>query len=154
MKHWNPFATEGDKLHNVITHAYIPDEYVPTILNADVAGQKLYEDDVSERINWDVSLWAPAKKENNKMFMSQENNSKTPRQGCWSEGDQGLVWQTDGPVQVQQRLSTTKRPFGTTNSLWHQEPFLLRMVQSCHAWTNLSWYMVGWVGFNVPPDTV
>ena len=67
LKHGNPFAVEGDKLHNVITHAYIPDEYVPKILN--VTGQKLYEDYISERINGDVSLWAPVK-ENNKMFMS------------------------------------------------------------------------------------
>lgn len=54
----------------MITHAYIPDEYVPQILNADVTGQKLYEDYVSERINGDVSLWASVKKENNKMFLS------------------------------------------------------------------------------------
>jgi len=52
------------------------DEYVPTILNANdnVTGQKLYEDYVSERINGDVSLWEPIKK-NNKMFMSA--NKKT-----------------------------------------------------------------------------
>ncbi|KAI4810948.1 hypothetical protein KUCAC02_013875, partial [Chaenocephalus aceratus] len=47
-----------------------PDEYVPQILNADVTGQKLYEDYVSEQINGDVSLWAPVKKVNNKMFLS------------------------------------------------------------------------------------
>ena len=75
LKHENPFAVEVDKLHNVITHAYIPDEYVPTILNADVTGQKAYEDYVSERINGDVGLWAPVKKEKNKMFMSA--NKKT-----------------------------------------------------------------------------
>ena len=46
------------------------DPDVPKILNADVTGQNLYEDYVSERINGDVSLWAPVKKENNKMFMS------------------------------------------------------------------------------------
>ena len=39
-------------------------------MNADATGQKLYENYVSERINGDVSLWAPVKKENNKMFMS------------------------------------------------------------------------------------
>jgi len=44
-------------------------------LNADVTGQKLYEDYLSQRINGDVSLWAPVKKENNKMFMSA--NKKT-----------------------------------------------------------------------------
>jgi len=32
LKHGNPFAVEGDMLHNVITHAYIPDEYVQVIL--------------------------------------------------------------------------------------------------------------------------
>ena len=42
--------------HNLITHAYVPDEYVPQILNIDTTGQKLYEDYVSERINGDVSL--------------------------------------------------------------------------------------------------
>lgn len=75
LKHGNPFAVEGDKLYNVITHAYIPDEYVPTILNADVTGQKLYDEFVSDRINGDVSLWAPVKKEKNMMFMSA--NRKT-----------------------------------------------------------------------------
>ena len=70
LSHGNPFTTEGDKLHNVITQAYIPDEDVEQILNADVTGQKLFEDYVSERINGDVSLWAPVKKENNKMFLS------------------------------------------------------------------------------------
>ena len=74
LKHGNPFAVEGDKLHNISTHAYIPDEYVPTILSADVTGQKLYEVYVSERINGKVSLLASVKKEN-KMFMSV--NKKT-----------------------------------------------------------------------------
>ncbi|CAM1330033.1 Uncharacterised protein at_DN1481, partial [Pycnogonum litorale] len=70
MRHGNPFTVEGDKLYNLITHSCIPDEYVPQILNADVTGQKLYEDYVTEQINGDVSLWAPVKRENNKMFMS------------------------------------------------------------------------------------
>lgn len=60
--HGNPFAVEGSVIYNLITHAYIPDEYVPQILNIDNTGQKLYEDYVSERINGDVSLWAPVKK--------------------------------------------------------------------------------------------
>jgi len=51
-------------------HAYIPDEYVPQILNIDDTGQKLYEDYVSERINGDASLWAPVKKEKNFMYIS------------------------------------------------------------------------------------
>ena len=70
LSHGNPFTAEGDKLYNIITHAYIPDEFVPQILNADVTGQKLYEDYVAERINGDVSIWAPVKKVNNKMFLS------------------------------------------------------------------------------------
>ena len=38
LKHGNFFLVEGDKLHNVITHSYILDEYVPMILHADVTG--------------------------------------------------------------------------------------------------------------------
>ena len=68
--HGNPFAVEGSAISNLITHAYIPDKYVPQILNIDDTGQKLYEDYVSERINGDVSLWAPVKKEKNLMYMS------------------------------------------------------------------------------------
>lgn len=33
------FVAEGDKLHKVIAHAYILDEYVPSILNADVTSK-------------------------------------------------------------------------------------------------------------------
>ena len=36
----------------------------------DDSGQKLYEDYVAERIIGNVSLWAPVKKQNNKMYMS------------------------------------------------------------------------------------
>jgi len=39
-------------------------------LNVDEIGQKLYEDYVAERINGDTSLWAPVKKQNNKMNVS------------------------------------------------------------------------------------
>jgi len=35
---------------------------VPQILNIDDNGQKLYEDYMAEKINGDVSLWAPMKK--------------------------------------------------------------------------------------------
>ena len=70
LKHGNPFAVEGEQLYNFITHAYVPQEYVPQILNVDDIGQKLYEDYVSERINGEVSLWAPVKKQNNNMYTS------------------------------------------------------------------------------------
>ena len=66
----NPFAAEGSQIYNFITNAYVPQEYVPQILNADEIGQKLYENYVAERINGDTSLWAPFKKQNNKMYMS------------------------------------------------------------------------------------
>ena len=76
QSHGNPFAVEGNMIYNTITHAYIPDEYVPQILNIDDTGQKLYKDYVAERVIWDVSLWAPVKKQNNKMFMSGNNTHK------------------------------------------------------------------------------
>ena len=34
IDHGNPFAVEGDILHNMITHAYVPDEFVEQIRNA------------------------------------------------------------------------------------------------------------------------
>ena len=70
LSHANPFAAEGDQLYNFITHAYAPQESVSQILNIDDTGQKLYVDYVAERINGDVSLWAPVKKQNNRMYMS------------------------------------------------------------------------------------
>ena len=66
----NPFAADGERFYNLITHAYIPGEYVPQILKMDNTGQKLYKEYVAERINGDVSLWVPVKRQNNKMFTS------------------------------------------------------------------------------------
>ena len=70
IDHGNPFAVEGDRLHNMITHAYVPDEFVEQILIAKDTGQKMYEDYVTERINGNISLWAKVTKVGNKMFMS------------------------------------------------------------------------------------
>lgn len=70
LSHGNPFEVEGNQLFNVVTHAYVPEEFVPQILNIDETGQKLYEEFVAERINGDVSLWAPVKKEKNRMYKS------------------------------------------------------------------------------------
>ena len=39
-------------------------------MNVDDIGQKLYKEHVNEHISGDVSLWAPVKKQNNKMYMS------------------------------------------------------------------------------------
>jgi len=70
LSHGNPFAVTGDRLCNFITHAYVPQEYVPQILKIDDIGQKRYDDYVAKRFNGDVSLWTPVKKHNNKMYMS------------------------------------------------------------------------------------
>ena len=75
LSHGNPFTTEGKILHNIITNAYIPDEYTSQILIVDVSGQKLYEDYFTERINGDVSLWSSVKRVNNKMFLSGNKKS-------------------------------------------------------------------------------
>ena len=74
QSHGNPFGVEGNDIYNLITYAYIPNEYVSQILNIEHIGQKLYEEYVEERINGDVSLWSPVKKERNLMYMS--NNKK------------------------------------------------------------------------------
>ena len=68
--HGNPFSVEGNSIHNLITHACIPDDFVQQILNINKTGQKLYEDYVAERINGNVSIWDPVKKEKNMMYMS------------------------------------------------------------------------------------
>ena len=56
LDHGNPFPVEGDRLHNMITHAYVPDAFVEQILNANDTGQKMYEDYVTERINGNISF--------------------------------------------------------------------------------------------------
>ena len=75
LSHGNPFSTKSDQLDNLTTHAYIENEYVPQILNINATGQELYEEYVSERINGDVSLWAPVKKQNNNMYLSGNKKS-------------------------------------------------------------------------------
>ena len=70
LDHGNPFAVEGDRLHNMITHACVPGEVVEQILNANDTGQKMYEDYVSVRTNGNSSLWAQVTRVGYKMFMS------------------------------------------------------------------------------------
>ena len=70
IDHGNPFAVEGDRLHNMITHAYVPGGFVEQILNSNDTGQKMYEDYVTECINGNISLWAKVTKVGNKMFIS------------------------------------------------------------------------------------
>ena len=72
LDHGNPFAVEGDRPHNMITHACVPDEFVEQILYVNDTGQKMYEDNV---IN-DISLWTKVTKVGNKIFMS--GNKTTP----------------------------------------------------------------------------
>ena len=97
QSHGNPFAVEGNMIFTILTHAYIPDEYVPQILNIDDTGQKLYENNVAERVNGDVSLWAPVKKQNNTMNMSGNAYIQDSRQDRRPEGNQRPVWEVDGP---------------------------------------------------------
>ena len=59
----------------MITHAYVPDEFVEQILNANDIGQNMYEDYVTERIKGNISLWAKVTKVGNKMFMSVNNTT-------------------------------------------------------------------------------
>ena len=75
LRHDNPITADGDRLYNMITHAYIPQEYVSQILNADDTGQKLYEKYIAERINGGTSFWAPIKRGQNRMFMSDNKKS-------------------------------------------------------------------------------
>ena len=63
--------------HDAINNAYIPNEYVPQVLNIDAIGQKLYDEYVSKRINGYVSLWPPEKKQNNKMYLSGNKKGVT-----------------------------------------------------------------------------
>ena len=69
LDHGNPFAVEGDRLHNMITHSCVPDEFVEQIHNANDTGQKMYEDYVSVRTNGNISLWAKVTKVGYTMFM-------------------------------------------------------------------------------------
>jgi len=86
-------------------HIYIPDEYVPQILNIDDTGQKLYEDYVAEIISGDLSLWAPVKKrkEPDVHVWQQEAHSQGSGQDCGSKGNQRFVWALDGPCSFEQR---------------------------------------------------
>ena len=76
LDHGNPFAVEGDRLHNMMTHACVPDEFVEHKRNANDTGQKMYEDYVTERTNGNIGLWAKVSKVGYKMFMS--GNKTTP----------------------------------------------------------------------------
>ena len=54
----------------MMTHAYVPGEFVEQNLHANNTGQKMYEDYVTERINGNISPWANLTKVGNPMFMS------------------------------------------------------------------------------------
>ena len=41
LDHGNPFDAEGDQLYNFMTHAHVPQNSVPQILNIDDVGQIL-----------------------------------------------------------------------------------------------------------------
>ena len=64
LGHGNPFAVEGYRLHNMITHACVPDEFAEQnlMLIANDTGQKMNEDYVTVRTNGNISLWAKVRK--------------------------------------------------------------------------------------------
>ena len=102
LNHGKPFAVKGDRLHNIITHACVPDEFVEQIRNANDTGQKMYEDYVTVRTNGNISLWAKVTKVGYNMFMS--GNKITPhqasRQDGRSKGDEGSLWETNDPRKI------------------------------------------------------
>ena len=102
LDHGNPFAIERDRLHNMITHAYVPDEVVEQIPNANDTGQEMYEDYVTARINGNISLWT---KVGNTVFMSgkQDNHHQASRQVGRSKGDKGSILKNNDPRKIDQR---------------------------------------------------
>ena len=76
LSHGNPFPVEGNTIHNLITHGYVPEEHVSQILDIDSTGQHLYKEYVDKRINGTASLFAQVKKENNKMYLSGVKKTK------------------------------------------------------------------------------
>ena len=102
--HGNPFGVEASFIYNFIMHAYIPDEFVPQMLNMYNAGQTLYKDYVSEWITGDVSLCSRDKrKEYDVHVWQQELNNLGLGQECGSEGNERFVWALNGPCSFEQR---------------------------------------------------
>jgi len=63
MSHRNFFSVEDDRtIFNLITLAWVPEQYLLQILNLDDIGQKMYNHYTKENINESVSIWAPVKK--------------------------------------------------------------------------------------------
>ena len=105
LDHGNPFAFEGDILHNMITHACVPDEFVEQILIANDTGQKMYEDYVTVRTNGNISLWAKSdesglQQKQDVHVWQQDNPHQATRQGGRSKGDEGSLWETNGPRKI------------------------------------------------------
>ena len=75
LDHGNPFAVEGDRLHNMITHSCVPDEFVEQILNANDTDQKMYEDYVTVRTNGNINLWGKVTKVGYTICMSGNNTT-------------------------------------------------------------------------------
>lgn len=89
----NPFDTgETDTLWNIVTHAYIPPQYVPMILNADKQGQQLYTSYVNARLNGNESVWEPVTKVNNRMYMSGKSSDTSQRSNVSDLRDTGELY--------------------------------------------------------------
>ena len=63
----------GQKLHNVITKAIIPDSYTNEIISNGEEGQKMYKNFVKERIEGQMSIWFPMKMRKLNFYVLYEN---------------------------------------------------------------------------------
>ena len=108
----------------MITHAYIPDEYVPTILNADVTGQKLSENYMSELINGDVSLWAPVKNKKTKVKFQDKTVDLKETKDLYGR----LLVLAKSSRHINQKDAIRNNEFTMT-----PRAVLFQMLQPCHA---------------------
>ena len=104
------FWVGGSSIHNLITNAYIPDNYVPHIINIHSTGQKFYKEYVLERINrYIMSLWDTVKKIKKILciHLAIWNDCQSSEQECRSKGNDTLVLALDGPCFVNKITTVT-----------------------------------------------
>ena len=106
LDHGIPFAVEGGRLHNMITHACVPDEFVEQILTANDTGQKMYVDNVTVCTN------GPKGKSDESglqdvHFWQQDNPHQASRQDGISKGDDGSLWETNSAAAEAQKMRCT-----------------------------------------------
>ena len=131
----NPFeAEEEDTLWNLVTHAYVPQQYVSSILDADNHGQELYEEYVQSRLNGDDSIWEPVTKVNNHMYMSGKSSGNHHRTDISDLRDTGdlyarlLILSNSGrDIDIKHTVGTYEFTV-TPRSLFSADGTVLRMT--------------------------